>query len=538
MRFLTGVCLLALLLGVAGCGGGGGNTAPVSNPVTNPGNDGTGSSGTGKTGIGSIGTGVSTGTGSGGTGPIPATSGGKAFAATDPAVFQSGYFDSVTMGVSATRFVAQDTQLDFYVTGTACALRCFASSNDAIAASVDGGALQTYTPTALNAWITLTLFTGLPDTPHHVTVKKANPTATLLLDSMQAITVQGKAPALIRPADADPVNWGAQQIPLVASDGKSTTVGIADEAQTLYFRAQLSGYPNALIVGTYAGGSLYCRATGSGVRLWMLQNGSRWQTTVDGVTQPVISVANTDQFGWVTLASGLNANATHTYVLTNVLRTNTYTTLYALMFPGGALVPQTLPARPILAVTGHSFVAGEFGLDLSQLYYLPLAQAHGYAIASRGFGGVTFLNTPGSPSPYSTNSVEARLPEIVAVQPDICVVDAFVNDVLIGNKVSPPETPERLQAGLQDYLTQALQQCPNTHFYILGLLDNTGFESRLPPFIAAIQAAVQAQNSPRCTFVSETGWIDPTTDTFSDGLHPNVQGNQKIAAHLAPILFP
>lgn len=526
MRYFAGACLLGLLLSLAGCGGGGNSVTPVANN----GGNGTGSNANGN---------GSNSNGTGGT-PItsPPSSGGKTFAATDPALFQSGYFDSVTTGTPATRFAGQDTQLDFYVTGTACTLRCQASSSDAIAASVDGGAFQTVKPSALNAWITLTLFTGLPDSPHHVTVKKANPTATLLLDSAQGINVQGKAPALVRPVDADPTNWGAQQIPIVASDGKSTTAGIANEAQTLLFRARLSGYANSLIVGTYAGGSLLCRATGSGVRVWMLQNGTRWQSTVDGVNQPVVSVANTNLFGWVTLASGLNASATHTFVLTNVLKPTTYTPLFALMFPGGALLSQTPPTRPILAVTGHSFVAGDDGLDLTQLYYLPLAQAHGYAVASRGIGGVTFLDTLGSPTPYSTNSVQARLPEVVAVQPDICVVDAFVNDVLIRDKVTPAETPERLQAGLQAYLAQALQQCPNTRFYVLGLLDDTGIESRLPPFIAAIQAAVQAQNSSRCTFVSEAGWIDPKTDTFADGLHPNVQGNQKIAAHLAPILFP
>ncbi len=473
------------------------------------------------------------GGGGGGGGATPGN-----FAENNAAVTESGYFDSLnSVGDARTkrRFAAEGDQLDFVVKGTDCTLNYLTVSDQTLQVSIDGAAYKTMGVNTTNTWSTLSLFTGLADKAHTVSLKVAPGKSTdVAVDLNNMVTVKGAAPALANISTVDPVNWG-NQYPVLPQGNASPY--ILAEAGTLTPKTNLNNYPTGLLISqTYADGSLIFRANCSEVRAWMFLDGAKWQATVDGVNQPVVTLPITLTYGWVTLASNLNPNTTHTIVLTCV-NFNDYTAIYSVMLPGGKITASAPPTRPVFQVEGHSIVAGKDLDDLTEVYYQNMAQSHGYAIASRGIDGSTFLTVAGSQPQYTTESVSARVTEVTAIKPAILVVDGFTNDMANASGVQPPETPAALQAGLQTYLATILAQSPNTHIYVLGILDRVGFESKIPTWDTAIQAAVTAQNSARCQYVSQTGWIDPTTDTF-DGLHPNQQGSQKIAAHLSAIIFP
>jgi lysophospholipase L1-like esterase len=73
------------------------------------------------------------------------------------------------------------------------------------------------------------------------------------------------------------------------------------------------------------------------------------------------------------------------------------------------------------------------------------------------------------------------------------------------------------------------QSYPNT--VILAVRPFTGNRA------AAVQSAAKARNDAgdkKVFFVDTTGWV--SREDTSDGVHPNVAGNQKIADKLAPML--
>jgi lysophospholipase L1-like esterase len=482
------------------------------------------------------GSGGNTSTGAGGSQTLP-----NNFAETNPAVIESGDFRSVQLGSQQRPFRRAESfgcQLDFAIKGTDCTLNMLEAQPGSLEVSVDGAAYKTMDPPAINQFTTLTLFSGLADTPHTVSLKATNTVdvAQFVVDSVNMVAVKGSAPAILSMADVDGQDWGRQQYPLGSAN---VTPYIVPEAGTFVHQNNDDGTPtNGLFATTYADGSFILKAKCRSVRAFIYETGGKWQATVDGVNQPVVTLANTGTYNWETLASGLDPNQEHLIVLTNVGLGTTASHIYALMFPGGALSTSSPPpTRKVLAVTGHSIVAGAFLPDLSFAYYQGIAQAHNYAIASRGIGGSTFKQFPTGAAQFTVHSGQARIGEITSIQPDICIIDHFINDMNNAAGADPPETPADLQAALTDYLHKVLSQCPNTKFYLLGILDTLSQPAKTAAWNAAIQATVTALNSPRCQFIDPHGWIDPRADTF-DGLHPNPQGSQKIASHLGPILFP
>ncbi|HEV2472302.1 MAG TPA: SGNH/GDSL hydrolase family protein, partial [Chthonomonadales bacterium] len=210
--------------------------------------------------------------------------------------------------------------------------------------------------------------------------------------------------------------------------------------------------------------------------------------------------------------------------------------LYEVMTPGGTMDTTTPPVRPIFEAFGHSIVAGELLDNMSEVYYQAMAQAHGYAIVSRGQPGSTFKEFPSGDPKYTSNTGQARVSEITSVQPKICIIDYFTNDLRDQPGDNPQESVTDLQAALQTTLPQLKAQCPNTHFYVLGLLDLKGRPRATQSlWDNMIQGVVQSLNSPNWTYINQEGVIDPTVDTV-DGTHPNIQGSLKVAAHLEPLI--
>lgn len=470
----------------------------------------------------------------------PAAAGGVAtFTANNSAIFQSGYFDTYSVQYPlkpGLRFASLNCQLNFTVHGTDCTLNCWAAFSPAVAISVDGGAFQALTPAVLKTWSTIQIFSNLPDADHTVALRQTGAYPQFEIDQAAPLTVQGSAPALMRPSLTDPNSWGTQQYLLATQTGPASF--LTSEANTLTLQRNAYGYPALLAPAAYTDGSLVFRATCSALCAWMYQGGGKWQVRdgLHGRNLPAVTIPNTGQFGWVTLGTGLNPAEEHFIVLTNLQKGSG---IYSLMLPGGGTIntSRAAPVRSIIAVYGHSIVTGAVLTDISQVYYQNFSQAHNYGIAMRGFGGSTFVQFPNNPDPkYNAQTGVARLPELVALQPAICILDYFTLDMSIGPTLSPPETPSMLQDALTSYLSSALAQCPNTQFYVLGILDRVGYSSQIPAWNAAVQGAVSTIADPRCHYVDQGGWINPYTQT-TDGLHPNPTGNNLIGSKLGPIIF-
>lgn len=518
-KFSLYLLLLGVLLAAAGCGGGGGASGGVPR---NPGDPGSSSTSGG----------ANSGSGSGGTTAGTVT---KDFAATDPAVFVSGYLEDVMAGTparSARRLASSGCRLDVAVKGTRCILNCFATAAQSLKITIDDGPPRVTAPTLLNAWTTLTLFNGLPDTLHHVTIQQVNAYPAALVDRDAMLTVQGAAPALQPMSAYAPGAWGSRAIPLVQNG--VVAPGFLAEAGT-FTPGTRDGYPGLLMTGTYPDGTVILRAKATAAYAWVGLNGSLWQATIDGTDYPVTPTYVANTYDWLCLAKDLRPDVEHVIVIRSV-RPRLWAALGAVMLPGGDLSSTPPPKRPGIMAMGHSIVSGSGLPNITDVYYHLIAQKHDYAVASRGVGFSTLRRYDTTDPPLSTLSGEARIGEIISVQPDICLIDYFVNDFYHA-QLAPAASLTTFKTVLQNYLATLLQRCPNTQFVVLGILDNTLIPSDPAPWNAAIEAIVRAQNSLRCRFVSQTGWIDPATDLIG-GIHPNVQGHQKLAAHLEPILFP
>lgn len=188
-------------------------------------------------------------------------------------------------------------------------------------------------------------------------------------------------------------------------------------------------------------------------------------------------------------------------------------------------VATTLSHRtPTIAFLGDSWTEGVGGTN-HQGYAPRTAERLGWHFLNFGVGG------SGYTKPGVDHSVFAeRIAAVVASHPDVIVVQGSLNDA------SSTPTAEASAA----YTTLRLlheEADPGTRIIVLGASYNPGTQNATIDWInAAVRSGANRVGLP---FVDPAllNWTDPRDPTvWSDPWHPNDEGHQHIANHLAALI--
>jgi len=179
-------------------------------------------------------------------------------------------------------------------------------------------------------------------------------------------------------------------------------------------------------------------------------------------------------------------------------------------------------ADKTLVCFGDSITAG-YGLDTSQSYPAvlePLLSKHGfhYRVVNQGVSGNT------------TKDAVARVNSIVALHPDVVVVEFGGNDGLRG---LPLDATRR---NLDSVLTTL--QAAKIRILLVGITlpPNYGADY-IQSFNAVYRDAASKHHVPLMPMLYDGIYTVPGT-IQEDGIHPTAKGSELIAEHMLPLLTP
>ena len=179
-------------------------------------------------------------------------------------------------------------------------------------------------------------------------------------------------------------------------------------------------------------------------------------------------------------------------------------------------------ADKTLVCFGDSITAG-YGLDTSQSYPAvlePLLSKHGfhYRVVNQGVSGNT------------TKDAVARVNSIVALHPDVIVVEFGGNDGLRG---LPLDATRR---NLDSVLTTL--QAAKIRILLVGITlpPNYGADY-IQSFNAVYRDAASKHHVPLMPMLYDGIYTVPGT-IQEDGIHPTAKGSELIAEHMLPLLTP
>ncbi|RVU01024.1 endoglucanase [Mucilaginibacter limnophilus] len=109
--------------------------------------------------------------------------------------------------------------------------------------------------------------------------------------------------------------------------------------------------------------------------------------------------------------------------------------------------------------------------------------------------------------------------------PKAIVINLGTND----NSNNVPDAA--FQSTYTTFLANIRAQFPNAEIIVL----RTFLNLKTAPTVAAVAARVAAGDN-RVHYVNTDGWLTPGSSDYTDGLHPSVAGNIKVANRLKPIL--
>jgi len=199
--------------------------------------------------------------------------------------------------------------------------------------------------------------------------------------------------------------------------------------------------------------------------------------------------------------------------------------------PGGAAPSAALPpathlvvGQPLVAFLGDSWTAGVGATD-RRGYVVRTADRLGWGYANFGVGGSGYS----VPGPHHSLFVE-RIPQLVALHPDLVVVQGSLNE----RRSSPGRLGPAARRALAELAT-ALP--PGTPVLVVGASYNPGTADATIDWInREVSRAATAAGLP---FIDPAAarWLDPhDPGLWSDTIHPDDRGHQLVADALAPLL--
>ncbi len=263
---------------------------------------------------------------------------------------------------------------------------------------------------------------------------------------------------------------------------------------------------------------------------------------IDGENGPTYSVpyvvGGAFPNAWLTMFSGLDDTATHTYMLIwpngEVVGNPT---IGKIRTTGGTGISTTaLVPRPVLAVYGDSITQGgayESSPHNSTLYYAYLlAKKLNYQVVNLGISGSTVSSlTHGGLNPTTKNGV-SRTADITSLNPKASIVLILygTNDVTFNANQGGTPTEANFRADYASMLAGIRAGNPNALIISERILMTSRVDeaTRNTWSQTDIAAAVSAQSDPKILYM-HGGWDNYQDTTGSDGVHPLPSKNQDIA---------
>jgi len=476
------------------------------------------------------------------------------FDANNSAISYTGPWGDGYQASASCRYVpSQYATFDFSATGTACTINVAVGSLSSltITASVDGGAFSNLTlPGSTNTYSSVTVFTGLSDASHSVTIRLVGTNANMFyLAATSAISVTGASPALTANSTFSGMTFYnvADLLPLGVEGDWGLT--------------QVSGFslgyqrPACLLAKT-PDASMRFRSNATTIRVFAQINNTWVKIYQDGVavgsktrllaanTNPAVTI---NTMGWVTLATGLDGSW-HDYT---IVECDTGGAVIAGVGTIGGTIDLSstgvYPRRGAIVGIGDNIISGQSGTSadstLGVLWKLGLATnrpVHNGGIDSSTLMGAS--GTPGTEFRYTDGTGYAALGNSTV---DYVLVCVGINDI----NVASPVPTTNFQKSYQNMLTGIRKSVgPNTKILALGMLPTTttnGGANR-STYNTSISAAVTAVSDANTSYISTdtlwgTGGSPPTSTQINanvngDGLNPTATGYDGLVSLLQPYI--
>ena len=444
-------------------------------------------------------------------------------------------------------FQATGSQAVVVVTGSSATMQVYSTTTNGCTVQVDGGTISTPSLTA-GATQTTTLFTGLPDTDHLVIITRS--TGFFYATAANFLQVTGASPALRLPAASDGAGYGP--VTLLKTAGNGVVIGPWSSNTNSGYSSPATAYV------TWTDAALSARGRAATLRGWFYLDGATVSLECDGVRVALTTLPNTLTFGWVTLGTGLDATADHTYSVTTRDGGGTgipATTFDALMWVGGTgLSAASAPVRPfILAAYGDSIPAGNSGgpgigvaalHDSAVGFVQQVGTAMGAAVYNRCING-TYVTIGGSVS----GSVRMADVTSISPAPKWLIVLYGANDVSNGQAVGDTSTSGTFTYTYKSMLSALVAGLPvTTKIFVLTILPRTDrTPNQIAAYNAGITAAVTAVGASNITQIDTSAWgllqnngaasnyTDPSGN-YDNSVHPGGKGYQIMSLRLLPYL--
>jgi lysophospholipase L1-like esterase len=401
--------------------------------------------------------------------------------------------------------------------------------------SVDGNSTTTINTSNIasgNSFVWVPLFSGLADTPHTVVVKDLAYGDDNYFDQATTVQVKGSSPAT-----ATPTGFGTF---IVANSAVNAGNILLDNYALT--NVTVTGHPNT-VQWTYMPGGLYFKASASDIWLYADNVSGPFSLYQDGVyLGTTLTGAQDGRFTLYHVASGLDTGV-HTY---EIVSSGTWITpgsspgaaafVYGLMLSGGSGL-QSPPSSgiPIEAFYGDSITSGggssaiadNNGREVDTSIVSHLIGHTDYRAAAGGqtvaWGRDNTSLLAGSPHPY-------RL-----------WVRLGTNDAIGGTTLGAVGTPNTFIGNYYTMLSNIrtavgsgvpiyLEEIFPTSYYSSGT--RTTYNNAIA---TAVNTFVTNTSDTNLKLINTDNWINTTTDTIGDGLHPNAQGYAKIANREIPL---
>lgn len=482
------------------------------------------------------------------------------------AVFGGNFTSGTGGGYDYDQFGYQ-SDLQFTVTGTQAVLTCYTSVASPVTVTVDG---VTTTPTfgTLNAWTTLTLFTGLADAPTvHTVLIKALGTNQFFIDrdtGSDTLTVTGSAPAIGTPAPFAATN---RQIYTPATNSNFLVEGAA----TTYTASGLTYVQSGTTSVCYTGGGLRFSASCTAIYLWGYGQKSYvrlFTKASDGTWQPAGSNvaigtgSGSDVWGWWPIATGLISTTAEYFIAhdLNSAATSNYQGFQCnnILLQGSTGLAATPPAT-----RGKSVWIGDslFGWGYNQGYPdmrsmhnvgWPWAMNRDHSFVGQGIPSTQVSSNSTLAGSKPILSIQARLGDITALTNVVEIfMEGGVNDLYFYGAASGALA--QFSTDHQAVLQALVTAFPAVPFIRFGMFPETslsctnrGYSSaQLATWdaqIAADVATVRAANPgcllrylsmANCLPVSRSGY---RAAVMWDGVHETATGTGAIYNYLETVL--
>lgn len=450
------------------------------------------------------------------------------------AVIQSGRWEYAYLATKrALVCFGNNSQLDMVINGSDASIfwAVTALGTNYMQASIDGGAFFNLAlPGAINTYTLVSLFTGLTDGPHTVTLRHNAGTATnSYFQAVAGISVTGAAPSISAPSAS---SFGA----VYRGPGGAFLRNFLPEGVV---NTDISSGHKRLVL-SLPDSSVRFRANPTEIQAFVFRNGSQVRVSQDGVPLGAgkVTLPNTSGYGWESLITGLDG-AYHNYHISSVAAL--IPAIINVNLIGGDIDPVTrLIQRAAARCIGDSITMGVGTADSSLAFPWRICQLKGYQCINRGVSGIKQLETTTAGNGSERNNPDYDVPNVYPDLIQLVIYNSGHNDNGLPNLGT---SSSEYRASLIREFLKINGENPNAYRLAISPFDTSAYSTTIRDALADdMQAAASAAgwNYLRgCSSPGSANYTDgPLTASsdLTDGTHMNNTGYTKIVNWLAPYI--